>query len=273
MTVDDIPRALQSFADSGVGLLAASGGDGTHHAVLSAMVLFYRARGEPMPIYLPLKDGTNNNLAHSTGISGDMPSYFSRAHMAFKNGDYSTIKRDLVAVNDLQGFIVGIGAGAKLVEAYYDGQTRGSLRAAILTVHFILSVLSAGPFAQRVLEPVEMLVQFDDTEKWMAPRALVAGTLMQTGFGFRFLSRAHERKGYLHLLAAESSAWTLVGHIPRLYLGKPIPKMDSILNEVLHKVEFRFERPQNYMIDGEMYGPVDDLSIQVETEIEILSIH
>lgn len=271
-TAEELPSAVQRLVDARVRLLGISGGDGTFHAVFTEAIPAFLKAGIPLPHFLPLRDGTMCNLSHSVGIQGDMVEYFASSCRAFREGTYLSNRRWLLKMNQFYGFIIGLGAGARIVEAYYDAEGLGPVRAAKLTAQVVAAILFSKASAKTFFAPVNMTLSTNGCAAQHELNGMLAGTLKQTGFGFRFLSRAHEKEGYFHFLATRMPPLRLVGFIPRLYQGRHMPQRDDVLDLLLQKVDMTFARPEVYMIDGEMYPAIDRITLEMGPALDVLTV-
>src|SRR3954470_14930223 len=68
-SIDDLYRVCEEFKKERIDVLGISGGDGTLHHTLTAMLSTYGE--QPMPMIAILRGGTMNTVANSLGIKGE----------------------------------------------------------------------------------------------------------------------------------------------------------------------------------------------------------
>src|SRR6516165_1310510 len=68
-SLDDLYRVCEEFKKERIDVLGISGGDGTLHHTLTAMIKTYA--DQPLPRIAILRGGTMNTVANSLGIKGE----------------------------------------------------------------------------------------------------------------------------------------------------------------------------------------------------------
>src|SRR3954447_13253606 len=68
-SIDDLYRVCEQFRDERIEVLGISGGDGTLHHTLTAMIKTYGEK--ELPTIAVLRGGTMNTVANSLGIKGE----------------------------------------------------------------------------------------------------------------------------------------------------------------------------------------------------------
>src|SRR5512146_2866816 len=73
--LDEVSSAVREFADRGVQVIGACGGDGTGKALLTEMI---RTFGDRVPTLALLRGGTVNTVANNLGIRGSPEDILTR---------------------------------------------------------------------------------------------------------------------------------------------------------------------------------------------------
>ncbi|UCD57595.1 MAG: hypothetical protein JSV16_00355, partial [Candidatus Hydrogenedentota bacterium] len=88
-TKADVASALADFARHEVDVVAVDGGDGTVHAVLTA--LFRHQMFETPPLLALLRSGTANMIARDVGLRGRHDQALRRLYTWVHTGDYNAV--------------------------------------------------------------------------------------------------------------------------------------------------------------------------------------
>jgi len=254
-TPGELAAAARRFADDGVELVAACGGDGTN---LSTVTEIVRAYGrERLPTFAILRGGTVNTIARNLAIRGRPDEILGRLVAAAREGGVPTVGQDLLEVNGLYGFLFASLMGARFLEAYYGGVHPGVVSAALLTARTMVSSLVQGSMARWLFAPAEVALTVDgETLPAEAYRLLVASTVPDVGMGFRVPWQAGREPGRFHLVASGLSTTSMALQLGRVFAGKPLrgaPHLDRLAT----RVHIRFAAPQTYTLDGELFRASD----------------
>jgi diacylglycerol kinase family enzyme len=254
-TPGELTAAARRFADDGVELVAACGGDGTN---LSTVTEIVRAYGrERLPTFAILRGGTVNTIARNLAIRGKPDEILGRLVAAARKGGVPTVGQDLLEVNGLYGFLFASLMGARFLEAYYGGVHPGVVSAALLTARTMVSSLIQGSMARWLFAPADVALTVDgETLPTEAYRLLVASTVPDVGMGFRVPWQAGRDPGRFHLVASGLSTTSMALQLGRVFAGKPLhgaPHLDRLAT----RVQIRFAAPQTYTLDGELFRAAD----------------
>lgn len=267
-TLEALDGAAARAHAEGARLVVVHGGDGTCHAVLTAVV---RAWGDdPLPRIALLPGGTMNTIAKNLGLRGAPDALLRGVLRALARDPVPIVRQDLVAVGGTVGFLFGTGVIANYLEPYYEGSEPGPAKAAWVLLRAALSALVGGRFARRITRPVRAVVTVDDEE--LPERrflAVGAGAVADVGLGFRPFFRAMVVARHLHGVFVASSAFRFAFELPGIWLGRP---MRHPLNRdrVLRRLHLRSEEPITYMVDGDLHVGPPTLEVTVGPELEIV---
>ena len=81
---NDLNQAIIEFKERDIDILAISGGDGTIHLVLSAVVNTYQDK--PLPKFISLRSGTMNTFTNSVKFKGKTQSILKEAIDRYQKG-------------------------------------------------------------------------------------------------------------------------------------------------------------------------------------------
>ena len=141
------------FKARDIDVVCVSGGDGTVHTVLTAMLAAYD--GAQLPRVAILRAGTMNTVARGLGIRGnaiDILNFVGRATRPAR-----CQRRVVGSSRDHQhyGFLFGVGLFARFLEVYYEGSEPGPAKAAWLMCRAACSSLVGGRLIRRIMAPYE----------------------------------------------------------------------------------------------------------------------
>lgn len=268
--LESLRRTAEGFRGHGIDVLCISGGDGTIHRVLTAMVQAYD--GAPLPKFALLRGGTMNTIAHGLGIVGRPSELLDEVVSRWQESvPIPTARRWSLHVDDQQyGFLFGNGLIASFLEAYYEGAEPTPMKAVWLLARGIGSTLVGGTFARRLTSPWTGQVVVDG-EAW--PRrpwlTVGAGGVDDLGFGFRPFYLAPRHPGRMHVVGVGCSIGELVANLPRIRLARPIVA-DAVESAVAEGFELRSEGPIPYMIDGDFHRGGQTLRVGVGPPVDFV---
>jgi diacylglycerol kinase family enzyme len=254
-TPGELASAARRFADDGVDLVAACGGDGTNLSIVTELVRAYGR--ERLPAFAILRGGTVNTIAHNLAIAGKPEEILARLVAAARNGGVPTVGQDLLEVNGLYGFLFASLMGARFLEAYYGGIHPGVVSATLLTARTVVSSFVQGRMARWLFSPADVTLTVDgEALPTEAYRLLVASTVPDVGMGFRVPWQAGREPGRFHLVASGLSTTSMALQLGRVFAGRPLagrPHLDRLAT----RVHIRFAAPQTYTLDGDLFRATD----------------
>jgi diacylglycerol kinase family enzyme len=228
------------------------GGDGSfHHAVSRALAIWGEA---DMPLLLPLRGGTINNLSRTLGARRRRPeSMLAHVVKDHRQGQTHEIKqRDLIRVNGEHfGYIVGAG----------------------LIVNFLLAFSHV--FRTSLIKGVVKSFEADvvcDGERvpFRAFTLLLASTVAHIGLGVRPFYMSARKRGYYHLLGGPSTPGQLLSRLYRFFRGYPAD-LDTLYDNMARNVVVKFAEPQAFTINGDIYDPVGVLQLEPGPRVSFIS--
>jgi diacylglycerol kinase family enzyme len=267
---EELAEVVGEFRSRDIGVLAACGGDGTFFRTLTAMVHAYG--GGPYPLFLPLRGGAMNTIARGVGCPIWKPERMLASVIgANPEGSLDITHRRLLRVNgESFGFMVGAGAIVNFVRVYCEGPRQGPLAAFVLLARLVASAVGGGAAVREVLRWVDAEVTCDGERVPFRSFSLIyASTIADAGLGFRPTYRAREKADHFHCLAGPVGAWDLLRSLGRIRRGRPTG-LPQLFDHVARRLEVEFRTREPYMVDGDVFEPVERLTIEIGPELRII---
>ncbi len=261
--LEDLERALPLLHERGVEILAVCGGDGSFFHVLSRAI---RLWGEQrMPLLLPLRGGTINNLARTLG-SRRRRAESMLAHVVkdYRQGrTHEVVRRDLILVNrEHYGYIIGAGLIVHFLRLYYSGRRPGPLRAFFLLIVLGLSHFFGTSLIKGVVREFEADVVCDgERVPFREYTLLLASSVAHIGLGVKPFYLSARKLGYFHVLAGPSTPGQLLLRLGRFFRGNPA-RLDTLYDNMGRSLTIEFAEPQAFTINGDILEPVSLLRLE-----------
>jgi diacylglycerol kinase family enzyme len=271
-SIDDLYRVCEEFKKERIDVLGISGGDGTLHHTLTALIRTY-ADEVPLPPVAILRGGTMNTIARSFGIVGDAPKLTFELVDRHRRGLLDTfpwVERDILQVGDKYGFIFGNGIIYNFLHEYYASGTPSPATAAQLIMRAAGSSMVRGPLARRIYKRFHARVVADG-DRWACEDfiTVAAAVVEQIGLGFKPFYRVHERPDAFALLGIHTTAVGFVAELPNIMAGKPM-RRDKVIDQTATNVLFESDEQLEYIIDGDTYVQDGGLRLQVGPTLRFL---
>jgi diacylglycerol kinase family enzyme len=268
---DDLYRVCEEFKKERIDVLGISGGDGTLHHTLTAMIRTYR--DEPLPPVAILRGGTMNTIARSFGIFGETPRLTFELVDRHRRGELGTIpwfEREILQVGDAYGFIFGNGIIYNFLHEYYETGAPSPSTAAQLIVRAAGSTMVGGPLSKRIYKRFHARVVADG-DRWACEDfiTVAAAVVEQIGLGFKPFYRASEPGGAFALLGIHTDALGFVAELPNILAGKAM-RRDKVIDQCARHVVFESDGELEYIIDGDTYVQTGQLALAVGPKVRFL---
>jgi len=258
---DEITEVAREFLDREIDILMINGGDGTCHLTLTKFIEVYAER--ELPFIVHMRCGTMNTIAHALDtIKGTPENIVSTVADKYRrNEPFALIERNIIKANNWYGFIIGSGLVANFIEAYYEGEERGPIKAIKVTLKGISSAIVRTNYAQKLVEPVQAKIWIADRKLFSTRYTVIlASSINEIGLGFKPTYLGGERDGFFHFVCGNVPGLEIVKNLPRLRLGRPI-KTRELYDEVCNEVTIKPETEFKCMVDGDVYRCMGDVKI------------
>jgi diacylglycerol kinase family enzyme len=271
-SLDDLYRVCEEFKKEKIDILAISGGDGTMHHTLTAMIQTYG--GQDLPLVAMLRGGTMNTIANSLGIKGQTSRLlFELVDKHRLQQPLEVFEKEVLQVGDRYGFIFGNGIIYNFMHEYYATGNPSPSTAAKLISSCAGSTIVGGPLSRRVYRRFRARVVADG-DSWACEDfiTVAASCVREIGLGFTPFYRCDEQPHKFAVLGIHTSAFGFVTELPRIFAGKPM-RRDKVIDTVASEVRFTsLEEKVEYMIDGDTYQAEQELLLKTGPKLRFIRL-
>lgn len=275
-SLDDLYRVCEEFKKERIDVLGISGGDGTLHHTLTAIIKTYG--DQPLPRVAILRGGTMNTIANSLGIRGETRSLLLELVDKQRRSVLSEIPafdKAILQVGDRYGFIFGNGIIYNFLHEYYSTGHPSPSTAAQLIARAAASTMVRGPLSRRIYRRFRARVTVDG-ERWAWDdfTAVAASVVAQIGLGFKPFYRCDEDPARFAMLGIHTNALGFVTELPAIHRGRPM-RRDKVIDVVAGEALFEplvDEGELEYIIDGDTYTCAGPLRLQTGPRLTFLRL-
>ena len=257
---EQVKAAVRDFARHGVDLVVVNGGDGTIHAVLTA--LFTTDWADQVPVLALLRAGTASMIARDVGLPGSRVQGLSRllgwAHAG--RGAASVMKRPVLRLEwekggqPMYGMFFGAGGiyeGIKFcLNRVHTKGVGGELAAGLTLIRFLLAVARGD---RRTVPPAPIRVGLEG----MAMQPMDALVIFVTTLSRLFLGMRPywgTESGPLHFTAIRSDPAHLLRAAPTLIRGRRSRWAGPGNGYLSHNIsDLRLHIQSGFTLDGQLY--------------------
>jgi diacylglycerol kinase family enzyme len=270
-TVAALSEVAHELKTRGIDIVTVCGGDGSYFHTLSALI---RAYGEqPLPLFLPLRAGTMNTMMRSIGARWRRPERMLAHVMTdYRHGrTHEVTERHLLRINGQHyAFMFGAGPIVNFVRLYYASERRGPRRAAWLILLVSLSVLLRSSLSRGIFQSTEADIVCDDERvPFRRFNIIYASTLVDIGLGFKPTYLATRKRGFFHLIAGPFEPMEILRKLWRMRRGFPTDSA-QVYDNIARRVVIEFAAPSHYLVDGEILGPVTQVTIETGPRLGLI---
>ncbi len=257
----DVPRIAEEFAQRQIEVIGISGGDGTIHHVISTLISVYGDR--PLPMIALLRGGTINNVSNALKIQGTPESVLSRLILKYhENEPFETAALHCLNVNGRYGFLFGNGLVFNFIREYIERGEGGVRNVVGMLAKSIGSSLFHTRYMLQCARRFDAKVTVDGEEwPWKNYIVLDAGAVEPLGFGFRPFYRAREQPGHFHMMGLSMRPRDILSGLWNIWRAKATGS-EHYLESLAQEVVIELAEPQGYTIDGEIYPPVESITLR-----------
>ncbi len=267
--LEDLPRAIDTFQEAGVDLIAVIGGDGTLHKFLSEAVPRWKGDFPPVAI---LRGGTMNTVSTVLGMKGKPEAVVKKLAEACRQRQSLTVlPHRLMNVNGLLGFMSGAGVVVRFLDNYYGSTETGPVAAARMVARLIGSALMKTGYARDLFDAEPMTVTVDGhTLPAGAFRVILGCVVQDIGLGCKATPLAYAMPGAFHFACGAIGPGALVTQVHRLWTGRLVKHPDLYWNGPAKTVRITGNRPLRWMMDGERYESPDGITLSTGPFIRLV---
>jgi diacylglycerol kinase family enzyme len=272
-SLDDLYRVCEEFKKERIEILGISGGDGTMHHTLTAMIKTYGE--QELPLVAMLRGGTMNTIANSLGIKGVTSKLlFELVDKHRLAQPFEVFEKEVLQVGDKYGFIFGNGIIYNFLHEYYATGNPSPPTAAKLISRAAASAMVRGPLAQRIYRRFRAKVVADG-DRWACEDfiTVAAAVVREIGLGFTPFYRCEEQPRKFAVLGIHTNALGFVSELPRIFAGKPM-RRDKVIDAVAGEVCFTPMEADRleYIIDGDTYVCDGDLTLKMGPRLRFIRL-
>jgi len=274
-SLDDLYRVCEEFKKERIDVLGISGGDGTLHHTLTALIKTFA--DQPLPLVAILRGGTMNTVANSLGLKGETGKLLFELVDKHRRGllpSLPLVSRPLLQVGDKFGFIFGNGIIYNFLHEYYETGNPSPSTAAQLIARAAASSMVMGGLAKRIYRRFRARVTADG-QTWACEDfiTVAASVVEQIGLGFKPFYRCCERPDAFAVLGIHTSALGFVTELPSILAGKPM-RRDKVIDAVASEVVFEplDDEKLEYIIDGDTYVGEAALTLKLGPTLRFLAL-
>jgi len=270
-SINALHQAVLEFKEHDIDIIAISGGDGTSHLVLSAVVNSYQDKS--LPKFICLRSGTMNTFSNSVKFKGNTQNILKESIDRYQKGKpFKEISQHLVKINDKYGFLTGAGVVSKFLETYYLSSNPGPLHASKMVFKIIFSTIFRTLYSKGMFSPTKINIAVDGKKIENNEYMFILGcTIKELGLGFTPTPRAYEKPGHFHFLASSMKPMSLVPKVPAIWLGNDFSHPELHYNDIAREVIVEPEGKLLWMVDGDLYSTEEPLHISVGPTIIAMS--
>ncbi len=269
--IDVLGDVARRFREREIDVLAVCGGDGTIFRTITAFRNEWR--DAELPKLLPLRGGTINVIAGSIAcMRGSPERVLSHVVHDYRRGEtHDLVERELMTVNgDQHGFLFGLGLIVNFLRVYYTGPKPTPIRAAGLLLKFAGSAALQTSLIRGATQPVVADVVCDGERLPFRVFSLMLGmSIEHLPLGFRPGYLATRKHGHFHLLGGPIPALRVVRNLHRFRYGIPV-RDEGLYDNLAREVRIEFERPTHYMIDADILGPVQSITLTAGPRVRLV---
>jgi diacylglycerol kinase family enzyme len=276
-SIDDLYRVCEELKKERIEILGISGGDGTMHHTLTAMIRTYG--DQPLPLIAILRGGTMNTIANSLGIVGETPKLlFELVDKHRRGAELEVFDKEILQIGERDsakyGFIFGNGIIYNFLHEYYATGRPSPSVAARLIAHAAASTVVRGELAQRIYRRFRARVIVDG-DRWACEDfiTVAAAVVEQIGLGFRPFYRCNERPHSFALLGIHTTALGFVRELLAIRAGRPM-RRDKVIDAVASEVLFEpLEADKlEYIVDGDTYICEGPLTLKIGPSLRFIRL-
>lgn len=273
-SIDDLYRVCEEFKKERIEILGISGGDGTMHHTLTAMIRTYGG-DQPLPMVAILRGGTMNTIARSFRIFGEPSRLLFELvdkHRRGLGSQLDVFEKHILQVGDMYGFIFGTGIIRNFLHEYYETGDPSPAMAGKLIAQAAGSAIVGGPLSKRIYRRFEAEVTVDG-HTWARRdfATVTAAVVKEIGLGFSPYYRCDEKVDHFALLGIHTTVMGFVSELPRILQARPL-RRDKVIDQVAQHVRMVAERPVEFIIDGDNYTGDRELVVKSGPKIRFIRL-
>ncbi|MBN2724247.1 MAG: hypothetical protein JXR95_09270 [Deltaproteobacteria bacterium] len=269
LSIDELEKTVRDFLNQDLDIIAISGGDGTIHRTLDALL---KATDNPseLPMILTLPSGTMNIIPRALGISGGTVSNLMSTVFSYNHDlPMRVVKRNILQVNGDYSMLFGMGAPVRILKVNYE-QGKSRFGASAMFIKYFSDLVMGAKLFEEILAPFSSSFTFDDDK----PVSIEAHTLFASfteklPFGFRFFPLSTKRRGEFETVFLDLTPRQAFSTIPRMWGGNP-REFKGVLRKTASRLLIENKEPMEYTLDGDIYPAKKEFKIVAGPELRFI---
>lgn len=271
-TVEEARSAVAYAKEKNFELIVGSGGDGTHHAILTAICTIYGENGN-FPVYLPLKGGTMNFAAYNIPVQGSQVQTLHKLRGFLEQVEHRLdIPKDMLRKNRIlkleeekrgilrYGFALIMGLPYKITRLYYESGNPSPSTAFNITTSIIGGYVIGARKSIEAFAPIDIEVEIDgERYPYRKCLLLVASCFPKLVLWFEPFYKEDKWKDGYYLLVFSEPAIEAIKRIRALSKGRL--RMEKSYNDLAEETVVRAR--SGYAMDGEVFERNDPYEIKI----------
>ncbi len=271
-TIEEARSAITYIKELNFDIVVGSGGDGTHHSLLTEICKVYGEDGD-FPIYLPLRGGTMNFAAPNIPVKGSQIETIQRLKSFLEKVEHRLdIPKDMLKRNRIlklvekerkilrYGFAVIMGLPYKITKLYYASGTPSPSTAFNITTSIIGGYVLGSKSSIEAFQPIDVDIEIDG-EKYPYKKCLllVASVFPKMVLWFEPFYKEDKWKDGYYLLVFSEPGLEAIKRIRALSKGRL--RMEKSYNDLAENTVVRAD--SGYAMDGEVFERNSPFEIKI----------
>ena len=248
--LDELSKVAIEFHNRAIEILAINGGDGTVSRTITAFIRVYQ--GKPLPKLVLLNGGTMNMLADNLQVSGkpeEILCQLIEGHSEEKK--FPEISLATLKINNDFGFLYTDGLSVNFLREFYKNKS-GKMGALLLGLKVTLSNILNKELSRKIVKEQVLTALSSDAKIKTSALSVFCATVQQIPMNIRLFEVVENNDKFSVLIQNFKTEEFLSKYLKSLLIKTDQPGYGKI-NFEAETLCLRYEDPQYYTIDGEVY--------------------
>jgi diacylglycerol kinase (ATP) len=269
--IEDLVGVAKRFKEQNIEILAINGGDGTISRTISAFIKTYE--GSPLPKIALLRGGTMNVVAQNLGIRGSPDKILASLVELYSTGEPLKVQTlSTIKIENNYGFLFGTGVAAQFLVEYYKKKT-GPLGAFLLCLSVWFSGIFDGVLFKKVIkDQLFRLTSKDFNSIVHNSICFLCSTVKRMPLSYPLFNKINGNVHKFQCVSFTLKPKEAIYKFPLILLQGKYASKTQKFEVTLQEIKLSSDNPFNYTLDGELFDPVDSITIQTGPIISFIVI-